>query len=84
MVFGRPETLTTALATARHQIARTEAEGALFDLNAQAIERPLRRLQADAATGVAPRAIVWSAKVPAFLLRNPRISNCAALVATND
>ncbi len=82
LMFGPPGSLESAQATARRQLVRSDAEGALFDLNVHAVDHPSPGMLRDVSTGIGPRTIIWIAKIPSFLLHNPRIVNCAALVTS--
>jgi hypothetical protein len=78
VMFGAGSEITTALDAARGQLARSTAEGALFDLNARVVESApslARNL-----SGAGPNFMIGLSKVPAFLLHNPRISNCTTLL----
>jgi hypothetical protein len=73
---GVSNDLESALVTARTQLVRSPAEGDLFDLNAHVVDRP-STLASGGEAGGFPQLIIWSAHVPAWLLRNPRMVNCA-------
>lgn len=74
---GPSKSFEAAMATARTQLVRTPAEGDLFDLNAHVVDRPSTLADGNPDGGVAPKVIAWMTRVPAWLLRNPRLVNCA-------
>jgi hypothetical protein len=71
-----------ALAEARRRYARSDAEGAVFDLAAGWLDRPLAQPSDVDDVPWSARAVVAAARVPAAVLRNPRIANCATLLAS--
>jgi hypothetical protein len=77
---GRSKEFESALATARTRLVRSPAEGDLFDLNMHVVDRP-NNLADGGDIGGFPRAIILSSHVPAWLLRNPRMVNCAGAYA---
>jgi hypothetical protein len=75
---GASGPVADAMETARGQLVRTPAEGDLFDLSMHVVDSPSTIAESGPDAGIAPRVVVWMARVPAWLLRNPRMVNCAA------
>jgi hypothetical protein len=76
-LFGGPSAeFEAAQETARRQLVRSPAEGDLFDLHAHVVDRPSTLADGGDASGF-PKVIILSSRVPGWLLRNPRIVNCA-------
>lgn len=71
ILFGPSPQLTRALDSARTLLARTPAEQALFTVHSEALTRAaLRRRRAPLAT---------LSRLPAMVLGNPRVAECAAI-----
>jgi hypothetical protein len=77
LLGGRSKERAAALARARELYARTPGEEAVFDLMASG---PDRRVSDGRALNWGQRALLATASVPATILRNPRIVNCAEMV----
>jgi hypothetical protein len=73
---GPSKEFVAAQETARSQLVRTPAEGDLFDLYTHVVDRP-STLADGGDQGGFPKFIVVTSRVPAWLLRNPRMVNCA-------